>query len=160
MDADLDASRRDGAVRHREDGVDDVHAAIALTLRAATEADGPAIGAIKVDTWRRAYPGILPAPVLDGLDTAQESAEWGAELAGLYVHPTAQGTGAGRRMLAWLVGDLLARNLAPVVLWHFVGNERAAAVYAAAGFEPDGARRPVPGLDVDEVRLRLRPGLR
>jgi GNAT superfamily N-acetyltransferase len=178
--------------------VDDVHAPIALTLRAATEADGPAIGAIKVDTWRRAYPGILPAPVLDGLDADEESAEWGAyaraiapehrlivavqggevigygrsepcpdadlpgagEVAGLYVHPAAQGTGAGRAMLVWLVDDLLARNLTPVVLWHFVGNERAAAVYAAAGFEPDGARRPVPGLDVDEVRLRLRPRLR
>jgi GNAT superfamily N-acetyltransferase len=164
-----------------------------VTLRAATAADGPAIGAIKMDTWRHAYAGVLPAPVLDGLDAAQESADWGAyahdtpaehrlivavrgrevigygrsepcpdadlagagEVAGLYVQPSAQSTGAGRVMLAWLVDDLAARTFDPIVLWHFVGNERAAAVYAAAGFEPDGARRPVPGLDVDEVRLRL-----
>jgi len=60
-------------------------------------------------------------------------------------------------MLTWLTDDLLARGLRPVVLWHFAGNDRAAAVYAAAGFVPDGARRPVPGLDVDELRVRLAP---
>jgi GNAT superfamily N-acetyltransferase len=155
--------------------------------------DGPAIGTIKVETWRQAYAGLLSPAFLCGLDVAQESAEWGAyarqplaghrlivachgdevigygrsepcpdddargagEVAGLYVHPAGQSRGAGRAMLAWLVDDLLARGLDPVVLWYFAGNDRAAAVYAAAGFVPDGARRPVPGLDIDEVRLRL-----
>ena len=164
-----------------------------VTLRPATETDGEAIGRIKVETWRPAYAGLLPAAVLAGLDEAAEAAEWGAyardtppghrlivasrdggvigygrsepcpdadaagagEVAGLYVQPADQGSGTGRAMLAWLTDDLLARGLAPVVLWHFAGNDRAAAVYAAAGFVPDGARRPVPGLDVDEVRLRL-----
>ena len=69
-----------------------------------------------------------------------------------------QGRGAGRAMLTWLVDDLRVRGLDPVVLWYFAGNDRAAAVYAAAGFLPDGARRPVPGLDVDEVRVRLATG--
>jgi hypothetical protein len=58
-------------------------------------------------------------------------------------------------MLAWLVDDLLARGLDPVVLWYFAGNDRAVAVYAAAGFVLDGARGPVPGLDIDEMRVRL-----
>ena len=58
-------------------------------------------------------------------------------------------------MLTWLVDDLLERALDPVVLWYFAGNHPAAALYAAAGFLPDGARRPVPGLDVDELRVRL-----
>ena len=80
------------------------------------------------------------------------------EVAGLYVRPANQGRGAGRGMLTWLVDDLLARGLDPVVLWHFAGNELAATVYAAAGFLPDGARRPVPGLDVDELRVRLATG--
>jgi GNAT superfamily N-acetyltransferase len=80
------------------------------------------------------------------------------EVAGLYVRPANQGRGAGRAMLTWLVDDLRTRGLDPVVLWHFAGNDRAAAVYAAAGFLPDGARRPVPGLDVDEVRVRLATG--
>lgn len=169
-----------------------------VTLRAATHADGPAIGAIKVEAWRRGYAGILPAAALDGLDVATESADWGGyaratphghrlivatrdgevvgygrsepcpdadvpgagEVAGLYVHPAAQGSGVGRAMLTWLTGDLLERGFDPVVLWHFVGNDHAATVYAAAGFSPDGTRRPVPGLDVDELRLRLRRPLR
>ena len=80
------------------------------------------------------------------------------EVAGLYVRPADQGRGAGRAMLMWLVDDLLARGLEPVVLWYFAGNDRAAAVYSAAGFVPDGARRPVDGLDVDEVRARLATG--
>ncbi len=163
-----------------------------VTLRPAAEADGEAIGRIKVQTWRRAYAGLLPAAALAGLDEATEAAEWGAyardtppghrlivatradrvigygrsepcpepdargagEVAGLYVQPADQGRGAGRAMLAWLTDDLVARGLDPVVLWHFAGNDRAAAVYAAAGFAPDGARRPVPGLDIDELRLR------
>jgi hypothetical protein len=50
----------------------------ALSLRPAREADGPAIGAIKVASWRRAYAGILPAEALDGLDVARESADRGA----------------------------------------------------------------------------------
>jgi GNAT superfamily N-acetyltransferase len=164
-----------------------------ITLRAARESDGPAIGAIKVEAWRRAYGAILPAAVLDGLDVSGESAEWGAyaqarppddrlivacrdgavigygrsepcpdpdvpgagEVAGLYVRPAAQGQGVGTAMLGWLAGDLAARGFDPIVLWHFVGNRQAAAVYARFGFHPDGARRPVPGLEVDEVRLRL-----
>jgi hypothetical protein len=61
-------------------------------------------------------------------------------------------------MLMWLVDDLLARGLDPVVIWYFAGNDPAAALYAAAGFVPDGARRPVTGLDIDEVRVRLAAG--
>ncbi len=167
-----------------------------LTLHPAREADGPAIGAIKVETWRRAYSGLLSPALLDGLDVAQESAEWAAyarqppqghrlivacrgdevigygrsepcpdddargagEVGGLYVRAADQGRGAGRAMLTWLVDDLLARGLDPVVIWYFSGNDPAAAVYAAVGFVLDGARRPVPGLDIDEVRVRLAPG--
>ena len=60
-------------------------------------------------------------------------------------------------MLTWLVDDLLERGLDPVVLRYFAGNHRAAAVHAAAGFLPDGAGRPVPRLDVDELRVRSSP---
>ena len=165
----------------------------ALSLRPARASDGPAIGAIKVAAWRRAYAGILPAEALDGLDVARESADWGAyagnppaddrlivaclgstvvgygrsepspdvdvqgggEVAGLYVHPDAQVHGIGTAMLNRLVDDLTARGFAPIVLWHFVGNDRAARFYRRFGFHPDGGRRPVPGLAVDEVRLRL-----
>lgn len=87
-----------------------------------------------------------------------DDARGAGEVGGLYVRPADQGRGAGRAMLTWLVDDLLARGLDPVVLWYFAGNHPAAAVYAAAGFVLDGARRPVPGLDIDEVRVRLAAG--
>ena len=87
-----------------------------------------------------------------------DDARGAGEVGGLYVRPADQGRGVGRAMLTWLVDDLLERGLDPVVLWYFAGNDPAAALYAAAGFVLDGARRPVPGLDIDEVRVRLAAG--
>jgi hypothetical protein len=58
-------------------------------------------------------------------------------------------------MLSRLVDDLTARGYAPILLGHFVGNDRAARMYRRFGSQADGARRPVPGLGIDEVRLRL-----
>jgi GNAT superfamily N-acetyltransferase len=78
------------------------------------------------------------------------------EVAGLYVDVPWWGRGIGRVLLADAVAGLRAAGHDEIVLWHFVGNARARRTYAAAGFAPDGARRPVPECGVDEVRLRLR----
>jgi RimJ/RimL family protein N-acetyltransferase len=51
------------------------------------------------------------------------------------------------------VDDLAARGYEAVVLWHFVGNDRAARFYERAGLSPDGARRRSRH-GADEVRLR------
>ncbi|MEV7238443.1 GNAT family N-acetyltransferase [Streptomyces sp. NPDC051020] len=38
-----------------------------LTVRAMTEADVPAVSAIRVTGWKAAYAGIVPQPFLDGM---------------------------------------------------------------------------------------------
>jgi GNAT superfamily N-acetyltransferase len=78
------------------------------------------------------------------------------EVAGLYVDVPWWGRGIGRALLVDAVDGLRAAGHHEIVLWHFVGNDRARRAYEAAGFAPDGARRPVPECGVDEVRLRLR----
>ena len=75
------------------------------------------------------------------------------EVHGLYAAPERIGTGVGRALLDHAAADLAARGYRTLVLWQFVGNERAAAFYERAGLRPDGTRRRSPH-GVDEVRLR------
>jgi GNAT superfamily N-acetyltransferase len=78
------------------------------------------------------------------------------EVHGLYVEPGLIGTGLGRTLFAHAVSDLADRHPA-VVVWHFVGNDRAARFYERAGFALDGARRRS-DFGPDEVRLRRSAG--
>jgi GNAT superfamily N-acetyltransferase len=75
------------------------------------------------------------------------------EVNGLYAAPERIGTGVGRALLAHAAADLAARGYGTLVLWQFVGNDRAAVFYERAGLRPDGTRRRSPH-GVDEVRLR------
>lgn len=78
------------------------------------------------------------------------------EVHGLYVAPGRIGTGCGRALFGRATADLVARSFAPIVVWHFVGNERAARFYEHAGFRLDGAIR-ASEFGVDEVRRRFDP---
>lgn len=51
-----------------------------VSVRAAVPADAAEIGRIQVDTWRTAYAGILPAPVLDGLSAVEAAERWAAAI--------------------------------------------------------------------------------
>jgi len=82
--------------------------------------------------------------------------ESAAEVHGLYLDPGRIGTGCGRALFGHATADLAVRGFAPVVLWHFVGNDRAARFYERAGFRLDGAIR-ASGFGVDEVRRRFDP---
>ncbi|WP_163512692.1 GNAT family N-acetyltransferase [Fodinicola acaciae] len=42
----------------------------------ASTADGPDLGALKVDAWRQAYAGFMPAELLAALDPDEEAADW------------------------------------------------------------------------------------
>ena len=46
------------------------------TVRRATSDYGRAIAEIRVKTWRAAYVGVVPQPVLDGLDIEQSEQWW------------------------------------------------------------------------------------
>ncbi|HEX3807913.1 MAG TPA: GNAT family N-acetyltransferase [Gaiellaceae bacterium] len=149
-------------------------------LRLAAPADAGAIAAVKIASWRWAYAGLLPHVLLEALDPATEEAEWRTyleemppddrlwvalhrgiikgfartgpgEVHGLYVAPDCLRAGLGRRLFTQAVADLTERGFAPVVLWHFVGNDRAAAFYERAGFPLDGVTRRS-DFGVDEVR--------
>jgi GNAT superfamily N-acetyltransferase len=151
-------------------------------VRRAVPPDAAGIAAVKVAAWRWAYDGLLPKGVLDGLDPALEEAGWRSyleaipaaerlwvveasgrivgfartgpgEVHGLYLAPDRAGTGLGRRLFRHAVDDLTSRGFVPVVLWHFVGNERAAAFYERNGFVLDGAVRQS-DFGVDEARRR------
>jgi len=51
-----------------------------LFVRPASRADAGDIARIDVETWRTAYPGILPDKVLLGLTPSRLTAEWEAQL--------------------------------------------------------------------------------
>jgi len=56
--------------------------AFGLVIRQAERNDAPSIAAVHVETWRTAYPRLLPEPVLASLSAEAERAEWERILSG------------------------------------------------------------------------------
>ena len=77
------------------------------------------------------------------------------ELFLLFVHPEHAGRGIGRRLLAAADDALRAAGCRAAFLYVHEQNERALAVYAAAGYRADGSDRvsDFRGTRVREVRL-------
>jgi ribosomal protein S18 acetylase RimI-like enzyme len=73
----------------------------------------------------------------------------------LFVHPEHAGRGTGRRLLAAADDALRAAGCREAFLYVHEKNERAIAVYRAAGYRPDGSDRvsDFRGTDVRELRL-------
>jgi ribosomal-protein-alanine N-acetyltransferase len=69
----------------------------------------------------------------------------------LFVHPGCAGRGIGRALLAAAHDALRAAGCAEAFLFVHEQNERALAVYAAAGYRPDGSDR---GSDFRGTRIR------
>ncbi len=74
-------------------------------------------------------------------------------VAALYVDPAAGGRGIGRLLLRHAVAELGTAHRHRVTLWVFEANDRARALYASAGFHPDGGRLVDPRWQVPQVRL-------
>lgn len=76
------------------------------------------------------------------------------ELYAIYVLPTRWGTGVGRELIG--AGEDRLRELGhrEAVLWVLDDNPRARRFYEAAGWTPDGTRRPIEvfGVCVPEIR--------
>ena len=73
----------------------------------------------------------------------------------LFVHPAHAGRGIGRTLLAAAHDALRAAGCRETYLYVHEQNERALAVYAAAGYRPDGSDRvsDFRGTRVRELRL-------
>ncbi len=142
-----------------------------MIVRGATVADAPAIGEVHVASWRRAYRGLMPDALLDGLDPVERAAAWRKRIAGGVTVLVAEIEGLVRGFAAlgpirdpdllgttelyalylappvWRRGlgrTLLAAAVAgqgPVALWVLAENQRARRFYEATGFVADGAAR-------------------
>lgn len=78
------------------------------------------------------------------------------EIRTLYVDPERWRRGIGRALLDAAAAELRDDGCDLAVLWVHESNAAGRAFYAAAGFEPDGARKPDPFAGLPEVRLRAR----
>ena len=77
------------------------------------------------------------------------------EVYAIYLRPERRGQGYGRALFATAIGDLIERGYDPLVVWVFEANHDTRRFYAAAGFEPDGARN-----DIDFDGLAVVPEIR
>jgi ribosomal protein S18 acetylase RimI-like enzyme len=140
-----------------------------LTIRPATAADAQAIGAVfdtavqagwsylgelartpmfEPEEWDRevadhAPPNVLlvaadAAGAVRGFVAAHPA---DGELFLLFVHPSAAGRGVGRRLLDAAHDALRDAGRREAFLYTHEQNERALAVYRAAGYRPDGTVR-------------------
>jgi len=80
-----------------------------------------------------------------------------AEIAALYVEPSAWGTGAGRSLVASAVEYARDHGFVVLTLWVLSTNTRARRFYEKAGFSPDGAEKSEErsGVSLHELRYRL-----
>jgi ribosomal protein S18 acetylase RimI-like enzyme len=154
-----------------------------ITLRSAVPADAAAIGAVfdaavgagwaylgdlaaepmfTSEDWDQLVADHLPPNVLlvavdetDGVVGYTAVHTGDGEMFLLFVHPGYAGRGIGRTLLAAAHDALRAAGRTEAFLFVHEQNERAIAVYRAAGYRPHGPDRvsDFRGMHVREVRL-------
>ncbi|MEN6541879.1 GNAT family N-acetyltransferase [Parvibaculum sp.] len=120
--------------------------------------DEELIARLKIVCWREAYPGILPQPILDGLDLGRSVAEWEralhsgiawiAEQAGvpigfgharrdevttLYVRKADHGQGVGMALLLHCFDEIACLGHDRAHLWVLEENVKARRFYECMG---------------------------
>jgi len=83
-----------------------------------------------------------------------------AEIAALYVHPTAWGTGCGRALCAAVLAHLRQTPAESVIVWALAGNHGARHFYERNGFALDDARRDITLFNITQPEVRFRQNLR
>jgi GNAT superfamily N-acetyltransferase len=77
-----------------------------------------------------------------------------AELVAIYVEPRLWRRGVGRALIGAAIDHTAELSYECLLLWTFEQNQRALGFYRAAGFEPDGARRPFVPIGTPTIRMR------
>ena len=154
-----------------------------ITLRPARQGDAPAIGAVfdaavsaswtylgdlaarpmfTPADWEELVSDHQPPKTLlvaddetDGVVGYSAFHPEDGEMFLLFVHPAHAGRGIGRALLDAAHDALRAAGCTEAYLFTHEQNERALAVYAAAGYRPDGSDRvsDFPGTRIRELRL-------
>jgi len=144
-------------------------------IRAATEADAPALAEIQARAWRWAYSDFV---AYDDMPVAEERLErWrgnvaqgrlrvfdqdgtvvgyasvdGDQLTSLYVDPAAQGAGVGARLHDDALEQLRAGGCSTAWLWVFTANAQGRAFYERRGWRAVGEPHREPHWVGDALR--------
>ncbi|MGS0740496.1 N-acetyltransferase family protein [Glaciimonas sp. GG7] len=144
-----------------------------FSVRRATVADAAFIAAVRIDSWRATYRGIVPVAYLDGMNVEESAALWtrvlsaesdaacvfvaeinrvivgfaagmtlstpksgfDSELTALYLHPSVQRAGIGRRLVAHVASTLGNAGANNMLTWVLSQNEIARQFFTKLGAE-------------------------
>jgi GNAT superfamily N-acetyltransferase len=129
-------------------------------IRALRPEDAPAVAALHVRAWQRAYADFVAPEDMPML--GEREATWSGPLAGptwvwdqdglvagvvqvrddelgvLYVDPPAQGAGIGAALHDHALAQIRGAGHARATAWVFTANGQGRDFYAARGWRPDG----------------------
>ncbi|MDB5768766.1 MAG: yuaI [Collimonas fungivorans] len=148
-----------------------------VVIRRATVADAGVIAAVRIDSWRTTYRGIIPDDYLDGMKIEDSKAIWtrilaatssaandaanvfvaevdgevlgfaagmtlaeaklgfDSELTAIYLEPSVQRAGIGRKLVAHVAAALASAGANNMLVWVLADNRPARQFYEMLGAE-------------------------
>ncbi|SFI29191.1 Ribosomal protein S18 acetylase RimI [Collimonas sp. OK307] len=144
-----------------------------VVIRRATIADAGVIAAVRIDSWRTTYRGIIPDDYLDGMKIEESTAIWSrilsatsnaanvfvaevdgevlgfaagmtlaqaklgfdSELTAIYLEPSVQRAGIGRKLVAHVAAALASAGANNMLVWVLADNRPARQFYEMLGAE-------------------------
>jgi GNAT superfamily N-acetyltransferase len=144
-----------------------------VVIRRATVADASVLAAVRIDSWRATYRGIIPDDYLDGMKVEDSTAIWSrilsatssaanvfvaevdgevlgfaagmtlkeaklgydSELTAIYLEPSVQRAGIGRRLVAHVAATLASAGANNMLVWVLAENRQARQFYEMLGAE-------------------------
>jgi len=157
----------------RAKGLDVTNIVGDVVIRRATVADASVIAAVRIDSWRATYRGIIPDDYLDGMKVEDSTAIWSrilsatssaanvfvaevdgevlgfaagmtlkearlgydSELTAIYLEPSVQRAGIGRRLVAHVAATLASAGANNMLVWVLAENRQARQFYEMLGAE-------------------------
>jgi ribosomal protein S18 acetylase RimI-like enzyme len=106
---------------------------------------------VEFDSKVMGFCHLIPSRDADG--------DGAAEIAAIYVDPTAWRNGCGRSLCDAALASAFQNHAPWVTLWVLVENALGRRFYEALGFAPDGATKSekLPGFTLEELRYRMAP---